>query len=141
MIKPHILLAMTVILAGAVLTTNHAFAFDISNQFLIGESPTGETIYLEFRENTERELYSKTIITPNLESLYIELNNRTFILDEIDTDFESVVTAGGSIKVLSKENNFILYAHHLGENSYTINFYLIDGSSTHKMTYNASLGR
>jgi len=112
-----------------------SYAFDVSNQQIVGDNSSEQQILLEFTDNTIQFFASRILVTPNLEFAWIESNSGTFVLD----DAEAIVSDKGTIRIFSLDPPAILYAYYLGNDNYKINFYAANNGILEKTMYNAEL--
>ena len=110
---------------------------DLENTIVKGQTSTDGKLFLQFGENHEQELYSKTKITPILEEGVIDLCHKSYSLDNTEV---RILGQSFRIMVLEDDYNILIYGKNLGDGNYRVNVYIyeIDADRV-KFTFDAKL--
>lgn len=121
----------------SIISTGIAYAdhLDLENTIL----SDNDKIILQFGENKEQHLYSKTIVTPILEHGSISVSDRTFSLTN-----SQVRIMGDSFRIVAFEDqyNILIYAQNMGHDNFNIRVYIYEpDTDTAKFTFVAILNQ
>ena len=126
-----------VLLIVSLIPVAYSDKLDLENTVVKGQTSTDAKIFLQFGENYEQKLYSKTKITPILESGVIDLCHKSYTLDNAE-----VRILGQSFRVLVLEDkyNILIYGKNLGDGNYRVNAYIYEIDEDRvKFTFDAKL--
>lgn len=116
----------------------YADYLDLENKKLVGYiEDLDAKIVLQFGENNEQKLYSKTKITPVLQYGIIKIFDDVYTLDNT-----SVKILGESFRVVAFEEtyNILIYVENLGDDSFDARVYIYnEDTNRSKFTFNAVL--
>ena len=115
----------------------YADYLNLDNATLKGDiSNLDAVIVLQFGDNHEQELYSKTIITPTLDYGVIKIFDKLYTLDN-----SYVNIMGQSFTLKSFGNNYMItiYAENLGNNNFEVRVYIFEDESRLKFTFDSIL--